>query len=158
MTMYCMPGCCTSTVRPNLTQHKVSLSRCNRTHWSGMHCLRDGASSKGRIVQGTHRPRDTKSRGCKIPNRSSRDTLFRDTTFCHCVYMELGYCMVKQYFLQFISERSMYAYTESAQNENLQMLYVNAEEKSAHTISTLYKWSTRNCHNMYYKSDSALIK
>ncbi len=45
---------------PDLTQHKVSMSQCNRTQRSGMHCLRN-ASSKGHIVQGTQNLGDTKS-------------------------------------------------------------------------------------------------
>jgi hypothetical protein len=46
----------------NLTQQKVSLSRSNRTHQSGMHYLRN-ASSKGHIVQGTQYPGVTDSQG-----------------------------------------------------------------------------------------------
>jgi hypothetical protein len=45
---------------PNLTHQKVSLSKCNRTHRSGLHYLRD-ASSKEKIVQGTKYTGDTKS-------------------------------------------------------------------------------------------------
>ncbi len=53
---------CASTVIPSLTQHKDSMSQCLRTHQSRTFHLRD-ASSKGRIVQGTHRPRDAPSKG-----------------------------------------------------------------------------------------------
>ncbi len=52
--------CGLGRVRPHLTHHKVSLSQCNRTRRSGMHCLRD-ASSRGCIVQWTQNPGDTKS-------------------------------------------------------------------------------------------------
>jgi hypothetical protein len=54
-----MPSCA-SAVQHDLTQQKVSLSQCNKTHQSGMHYLRD-ASSKGHIVQGIQNPGDTKS-------------------------------------------------------------------------------------------------
>jgi hypothetical protein len=43
-----MPGCA-STVRPNLTQHKASLSLCVT-----------GPIGQGCIIQGTHSPRETK--------------------------------------------------------------------------------------------------
>jgi hypothetical protein len=58
------------TVRPNLIQQQVSLSQVVTGP------IRDAVSK-------AHQPRDTKSRGYKIPDGSSWDTLFRDTTSFH---------------------------------------------------------------------------
>jgi hypothetical protein len=58
------------TVRPILIQQQVSLSQVVTGP------IRDAVSK-------AHQPRDTKSRGYKIPDGSSWDTLFRDTTSFH---------------------------------------------------------------------------
>jgi hypothetical protein len=40
-------------------------------------------SNKGRIVHGTNHPRDALSKGSKIPARTFRDALLRDTSSRH---------------------------------------------------------------------------
>ncbi len=80
LVIYCMPGV-SSVVLLNFSHHKVNLSQRVGTHHSGTR-RQKVASSMGRIVQGTHRPRDTLFKGSKILDR---DTLFTDTSSCHHV-------------------------------------------------------------------------
>jgi hypothetical protein len=55
---YCVP---LQSYLPSLTPHKDSMSQCLWTHQSRTYHLRD-ASSRERIVQGTHRSRDASSK------------------------------------------------------------------------------------------------
>ncbi len=68
-----------SRVLPNLSQHKVNMPQSVGTHCSGMRRLRV-ASFKGRFDQGTHRPRDTLSKGSKILDWTHCSRIHRPVT------------------------------------------------------------------------------
>ncbi len=83
------------TILPNLTQCTVSLYRRVGTDRSGAHRLRD-VSSKGRIVQGTQKPRDAlcKGLGDEITlhpkcSRVDTGTNYWKSIFLYILYMRL---------------------------------------------------------------------